>query len=279
MPPTPLLHLFCFLRLPASACSASCLILSRALSLALARSVGYGASPDDISAIPDWFRPYVTAHVLLSTSLFGALISYAASLRGSRLASLRQQNIGQLKLTESLIAELDRNGDGVDKLEFVIGMLVKLDLAYFHDIQPLLKLFDQFDSDRSGVLTRDDIVLQLKGGVGGGRGGGGGGGGSGGSGGGGVAASEPWATENGLAAAANGRHASSSAHAHVSSQHVVGHVLSPTGPMTDTSKRSDLLLDAASISRQLSHSPATGTTTTASRSTWKSSLPQTTYRL
>lgn len=125
--------------------------------------MGYGSSPDDVSTIPPWFRPYVTAHVLLSTSLFGALLTFAASLRGARAASLRRQNIDGLELTEGLIGDLDRNGDGVDKLEFVIGMLAKLDMVYWHDVQPLLKLFDRFDLDKSGVLTKDDIVLQLRG--------------------------------------------------------------------------------------------------------------------
>ena len=37
-------------------------------------------------------------------------------------------------------------------------------LAYWHDVRPLLDLFDRFDQDGSGVLNRQDVMMQLAGG-------------------------------------------------------------------------------------------------------------------
>ena len=51
-----------------------------------------------------------------------------------------------------------RSGDGVDRFEFVIGMLTKLQVVYWHEVSPLLKLFECLDRDGSGVLNRDDLM-------------------------------------------------------------------------------------------------------------------------
>ena len=40
-------------------------------------------------------------------------------------------------------------------------MLSELGLAYWHDVKPLLDLFDSFDRDQSGTLNRADVQLQL----------------------------------------------------------------------------------------------------------------------
>jgi len=52
---------------------------------------------------------------------------------------------------------LDRDGNGVDKFEFVIGMLLKLEIIDADDYEPFEKVFQQMDADGSGFLTQDDI--------------------------------------------------------------------------------------------------------------------------
>ena len=111
-------------------------------------------------------RPYIAFHIMISGSLFAGLLSFMSSLTGARSAILKRNAIANLKLTEGLITELDRDGDGVDKLEFLIGMLAQLDLAYWHDVKPLLDLFDKFDKDHSGMLNKTDVLLALAGGDG-----------------------------------------------------------------------------------------------------------------
>ena len=113
------------------------------------RTIGYGASPDggpaDPSLLPGWYRPFLTIQIVISVSMLTGLVSHVSKLQGQRAAQLKQAQLQQLSLTEDLIAQLDRNGDGVDRLEFVVGMLSHLGLVYWHDVKPLLELFDSFD--------------------------------------------------------------------------------------------------------------------------------------
>jgi hypothetical protein len=45
----------------------------------------------------------------------------------------------------------------VDKTEFVVGMLVKLELVDQKDVEPYLKQFAKLDVDGSGMLTHEDL--------------------------------------------------------------------------------------------------------------------------
>jgi Ca2+-binding EF-hand superfamily protein len=61
------------------------------------------------------------------------------------------------RLDPDLITSLDKDGGGVDKTEFVVGMLVKLELVGQKDVEPYLKQFAKLDVDGSGVLTSEDL--------------------------------------------------------------------------------------------------------------------------
>ena len=61
------------------------------------------------------------------------------------------------RLDPDLITSLDKDGGGVDKTEFVVGMLVKLELVDQEDVEPYLKQFAKLDVDGSGVLTSKDL--------------------------------------------------------------------------------------------------------------------------
>jgi len=45
----------------------------------------------------------------------------------------------------------------VDKLEFVIGMIVKLKMLEWADVEPFIKQFDALDTDGSGKLDKADL--------------------------------------------------------------------------------------------------------------------------
>ena len=49
------------------------------------------------------------------------------------------------------------SGDGVDKTEFVLGMLVTLGVITEEDYLPFLNQFERLDSSGDGKLTRDDL--------------------------------------------------------------------------------------------------------------------------
>ena len=55
------------------------------------------------------------------------------------------------------IATRASDGNGLDKLEFVIGMLTKLELVSWETVEPFLQQFDTLDTDCSGQLTSDDL--------------------------------------------------------------------------------------------------------------------------
>jgi len=64
---------------------------------------------------------------------------------------------------KELICSLDQDGNGLDRLEFVFGMLMKLGAQLcgsplaWSDVEPFLQRFDAMDVDKSGHLSYDDI--------------------------------------------------------------------------------------------------------------------------
>ena len=64
----------------------------------------------------------------------------------------------KLRLNEEMILSLDKDGDGVDKLEFVLGMLEKLELISEEDYAPFLRQFEEFDVTKDGRLNHDDLA-------------------------------------------------------------------------------------------------------------------------
>lgn len=90
-------------------------------------------------------------------SLLGSLISEISTLYSNRALQLKRAEMLKRRLDPELIKSLDTDGSGVDKCEFVVGMLIKLGLVDEDDVAPYLKQFDALDTDGSGVLTPDDL--------------------------------------------------------------------------------------------------------------------------
>jgi len=63
-----------------------------------------------------------------------------------------------MTLDEELIVSLDTDGDGVDKAEFVLGMLEKLSIISHDDYAPFVEQFLRMDESGNGRLTRDDLA-------------------------------------------------------------------------------------------------------------------------
>ena len=96
-------------------------------------------------------------HITFSVSLLGALISEIFKLMSDREEILKRAEMLKRRLDPELIKSLDKDGAGVDKTEFVVGMLVKLELVREQDVMPYLKQFATLDADGSGVLTAHDL--------------------------------------------------------------------------------------------------------------------------
>ena len=70
--------------------------------------------------------------------------------------------MGAVATADKDAAEKDETPVGMDKAEFVVGMLTKLQLVQWTDIDPFLKQFDQMDTDGSGRLTRADLKSHVE---------------------------------------------------------------------------------------------------------------------
>ena len=120
-------------------------------------TVGYG----DVVITSQEGRMVAFFHILISVTWLATFISKLQALYMSRTQELRRTNLLKKQLDEKLITSLDTNGDGVNKLEFVVGMLTKLELINWEDVSPFLAQFDALDTDGSGVLTAADLALMV----------------------------------------------------------------------------------------------------------------------
>ena len=129
-------------------------------------TVGYGDIRVDSSAA----RTFGAVHILCSVSWLAALAMRLGEVRDKRKLQLACASVVRMQLDPRLIDKLDRTGKGsVDKLEFVIGLLIALGaqlcgepLNFERDVLPLMARFDALDSDGSGDLSHDDLRWMIE---------------------------------------------------------------------------------------------------------------------
>ena len=118
-----------------------------------ATTVGYG----DVSIETDSGKVVAIVHIMFSVAIIAMLISEIDGAAKRRAHALEKLRLIRAKLDPDLICSLDQDGNGVCKLEFVIGMIVKLELLEWSDVEPFMKQFDQLDTDKSGMLDKEDL--------------------------------------------------------------------------------------------------------------------------
>lgn len=119
-------------------------------------TVGYG----DLSLTHDSSRLFLIFYIPISVCVVAASLGALSSIEIERKAEEKRiQNLTR-KLNFDMIREMDKDGDGVDKTEFLIAMLVQNEICDFKkDIEPWLKRFDELDADGSGKLDEEDIRI------------------------------------------------------------------------------------------------------------------------
>ena len=75
---------------------------------------------------------------------------------------LDQDLIGSLAEVWGHAADVDGAKEGVDKLEFILGMLVNLELVQASVIRRLSDRFDTLDVERDGVLDKADLTRMVR---------------------------------------------------------------------------------------------------------------------
>ena len=123
-----------------------------------ASTLGYGLVAADLPSTAA-MRIWMTCHVLLSSTFFAVVIADIDNARAFAKTKERRTKLLSTKLDKELLASLDPAGNGVDKLQFVIGMLTSMEIVAWSEVEPFLKLFDEMDADGSGKLDKDDIAI------------------------------------------------------------------------------------------------------------------------
>ena len=123
-----------------------------------ASTLGYG---DFAARMPSTasMRLWMASHVLFSSISFAVTIADVEKARATARAEERRTALLSTKLDRELLNTLDPTGVGVDKLQFVIGMLTSMELVAWSEVEPFLKLFDEMDVDGSGKLDKDDLAI------------------------------------------------------------------------------------------------------------------------
>eukprot|EP00929_Paragymnodinium_shiwhaense_P069140 TRINITY_DN34879_c0_g1_i4.p2 TRINITY_DN34879_c0_g1~~TRINITY_DN34879_c0_g1_i4.p2 ORF type:complete len:443 (-),score=141.76 TRINITY_DN34879_c0_g1_i4:207-1535(-) len=141
-------------------------------------TVGYG----DLTPKSDTTKLFLTFYILLAFGVIASSVAFLGSipfetrrirnfckvlnqfgdaLDPSELEALMQS--AEVRALRTQNQQLMRPRDEVSRAEFVIWQLIKqqkVDLE--EDVQPVLGIFDQLDTDGSGVLNQEDISLYLE---------------------------------------------------------------------------------------------------------------------
>jgi len=123
-------------------------------------SVGYG----DPLIQKDSTRTFLTFFLLWGVCCMAWALGKVAEVVKVTEEDRKMRLLVEHGVTKALIQEifndptLDSDGDGgVEKPEFIIYMLLKLNRARRSDIDELKSLFEQFDADGSGIIDHKDM--------------------------------------------------------------------------------------------------------------------------
>jgi len=129
-----------------------------------ATTVGYG----DVPLTTPEVRLFACFHILVSVSWLAALISSVLDLWEKRSLQLQRAMLITHPPDRKEIMSLDINGDGVDEIEFIMGMLNLLGATLcgeplgYKDIRPFQILFKRLDVSNSGKLSNQDLEAYVK---------------------------------------------------------------------------------------------------------------------
>ncbi|KAJ8610821.1 hypothetical protein CTAYLR_006459 [Chrysophaeum taylorii] len=124
-------------------------------TIATVTTVGYG----DLS-----FHHKTEAHLFLIFFIPLSVVAVGAALTNlsnahADAAQERKERALLAKFDMDMIRSLDTNGDGVDRNEYILGMLQAMELVSNEKIKLYSDQFDEYDADGSGLLDADDLDI------------------------------------------------------------------------------------------------------------------------
>ena len=127
-------------------------------------TVGYG----DVSINRPESRMVASFHIFVSVSWLAAFAGRVTHALDQRRLQIERARLILTQLDSNMVNLLDKDGNGVDRTEFVVGLLTALGvtlcgqpLDFHNDVQPLLDRFDTLDRDKSGRLERADLEFMV----------------------------------------------------------------------------------------------------------------------
>ena len=131
-----------------------------------ASTVGYG----DVNVRSQTGRLLAVGHVLLSVIWLAAILGHLSGMSSARARQLTHGAMLRRRLDAELISKMDKDGNGVDAIEFLVETLVHLgcdiggERLHWRHVHPILMQFRAFDVDHDGRLTHKDLakLVQLQ---------------------------------------------------------------------------------------------------------------------
>ena len=127
--------------------------------LVTATTVGYG----DVRIVTNSGKTCAIVHILVSVCALGAIVGDIDTARSERAAEIFRakqlsQRFDRQKL-EHLLADkkFNQDGGGVDKFEFVVGMLLEAEYVKQSDVDAYVTLFERADITGDGTICSADI--------------------------------------------------------------------------------------------------------------------------
>mmetsp|Transcript_14333 Transcript_14333/g.45203 ORF Transcript_14333/g.45203 Transcript_14333/m.45203 type:complete len:399 (+) Transcript_14333:85-1281(+) len=123
-------------------------------TIATVTTIGYGDQTFDHGDRCRWF---LVVYIPVSVILVGASLANLARAADEMRAERREKELLD-RMDMAMLKKLDPDGDGIDKAEYVLGMLQMMELVDKEKIRMYEHQFHEHDKDGSGKLTEEDLV-------------------------------------------------------------------------------------------------------------------------
>ncbi|CAD7971720.1 unnamed protein product [Amoebophrya sp. A25] len=127
-------------------------------SVVAVTTVGYG----DLVITEMSSRIFCIGYLLIAATTVSAALGNLASVHVLKRRMVKEWRFKQRKLTPDMMAEMDTDGDGVDQFEFCLATLVATEKVERVDLEPIMEKFRELDADKSGVLTKADMLVRAE---------------------------------------------------------------------------------------------------------------------
>jgi len=122
-------------------------------------TVGYG----DTALTKESSRLFAIFYILSSCVIVALSVGNLATIALDMKSDEKRTTLRLRKLDFNFIRELDTGDNGIDRLDFLVAMLVQLELVdKDRDVKPWLEKFDQLDKNKSGVIDFDEAIADLE---------------------------------------------------------------------------------------------------------------------